>query len=143
MGENVQNTVVDQSVLAEDISSKITMDFLDKFLVKPLDPIKVKKEFSSPVPKSEAKKDEAGVEAVDYEDVKTEIKEVDSDYRKGVVLKVPLNHTRALSDPAVAKYTPEIKVGSVIIFKDRSSEFFDLIKDSRLVTYFNIVAVEK
>lgn len=143
MEESVQNTVVDQSVLANDVSNKIKYEFLDKFLVKPLDPIKVKKEFSSPVSDKPAKKDADGVEAVDYEEVKTEIKEVDSDYRKGIVLKVPMSHSNSLKDQSVAKYTSEIKVGDVVIFRDRSSEFFDLIKDSRLVTYFNIVAIEK
>lgn len=143
MEESVQNTVVDQSVLANDVSNKIKYEFLDKFLVKPLDPIKVKKEFSSPVAKDSAKKDADGVEAVDYDEVKTEIKEVDSDYRKGIVLKVPMSHSNSLKDESVAKYTSEIKVGDVVIFKDRSSEFFDLIKDSRLVTYYNIVAIEK
>lgn len=41
---------VDQSLLAKDISSKIPIEFLEYFLVKPMDKIKVKKEFSKPVP---------------------------------------------------------------------------------------------
>ncbi len=46
-----------------------------------LDPIKVKKEFSKPVDVKPAKKDDNGVEAVDF-DVETGGKEVESDFRK-------------------------------------------------------------
>ena len=44
-----EEKIIDQTVLAEDLSSKIKYDFIDFFLVKPLDPVKVKKEFSTPV----------------------------------------------------------------------------------------------
>lgn len=81
---------VDQSVLAEDLSGKIKYSFLDYFLIKPLDPIKVKKEFSKPVPTGKPTKDKDGIEAQDFDKVETEVKEVDSDYRRGIVLKRPL-----------------------------------------------------
>lgn len=130
-----ENKIIDQSVLAEDVAAKIPYEFFDKYLVKPLEPVKVKKEFSTPVSDTPAKKDKEGIEAVDYEEVKTEIKEVDSDFRKGVVLKVPTVGQET--------DTKHIKVGDIILFKDRSTEFFDLVKDTRLVTYYNIVAVER
>ena len=38
--------LIDQTKLAEDVSSKINYEFRQHFLVKPLDPVKVKKEFS-------------------------------------------------------------------------------------------------
>ena len=41
-----EEKLIDQSVLAEDVSSKIKYEFRDFFLIKPLDPVKVKKEFS-------------------------------------------------------------------------------------------------
>jgi len=135
--EEKEEKLIDQTDLAQDVSNKIPYEFFDKYLVKPLDPIKVKKEFSTPVSNKPATKDEDGVEAVDYDEVKTEIKEVDSDYRKAVVLKVPMVNLRKSDDPT------NIKVGDIVIFKDRSSEFFDLIKDSRLVTHYNIVAIER
>lgn len=128
-----EKKIIDQSELAKDISSKIPYEFTDSYLVKLLDPIKVKKEFQVPVPKDEKpKKDENGIEAVDFEETRTEIKEVDSDYRKGVVLKVPYIDTMH-----------QIKVGDVIVFRDATTRFFDLLKDSKLVRSYDIVAVEK
>lgn len=134
---------IDQSVLAEDIAQKIPYEFVEMFLVKPLDPIKVQKEFSKPVSDKQPVKDANGVEAVDYDNVETEVKEVDSDFRKGVVLKVPMTHTNALADEKVSRYTKEIKVGDIVLFRERSASFFDLLKDSRMIRYYDIVAVEK
>lgn len=128
-----KDKIIDQSELATDVASKIPYEFTDCFLVKLLDPIKVKKEFQVPVPKDEKpKKDKNGIEAVDFEETRTEIKEVDSDYRKGVVLKVPYIDTMH-----------QIKVGDVIVFRDATTRFFDLLKDSKLVRSYDIVAVEK
>lgn len=133
--------MIDQSVLAEDVANKINYDFLDSFLVKPLDPVKVKKEFSKPVENTKAQKDANDVEAVDYDEVTTEVKEVDSDYRKGIVLKVPMSYSTQLAED---KYQlSKIKVGDVVVFRDRSCVYFDLIKDSRLVRYYEIVAIER
>ena len=58
-----EDKIIDQSPLAEDISKSIKYNFLDFFLVKPLDPIKVKKEFSVPVDTT-IRKDEDGIEEV-------------------------------------------------------------------------------
>lgn len=134
---------IDQSVLANDVSSKIKYEFLDLFLVKPLDPIKVQKEFSKPVTDKAPAKDGNGIEAVDYENVETEVKEVDSDFRKGLVLKVPYSQQRMYENEEDKKYTTKIDVGDIIIFRDRSSQFFDLLKDTRMVRYYDIVALEK
>lgn len=69
------------------------------FLVKPLEPVKVKKKISEPVAKdTKPKKDKDGIEAVDYDEVKTEIKEVDSDFSRAVVLKLPYEYTHPYSD---------------------------------------------
>lgn len=134
--------MIDQSVLAEDVAGKIKYDFLDSFLVKPLDPVKVKKEFSKPVEKTAAQKDANKIEAIDYDEVTTEVKEVDSDYRRGIVLKVPMSYSRQLNGDE-AQYLSRIKTGDVVIFRDRSCVYFDLIKDSRLVRYYDIVAIER
>ena len=61
----MDNVTVDQSVLAEDVSKMVPYEFTDTYLVKPLDPIKVKKEVPVPVVKEE-KKDENGIEAQDF-----------------------------------------------------------------------------
>lgn len=133
--------LMDQTQLATDVSGKIKYDFLDKFLVKPLDPIMVKKEFSKPVAKSETPTtDENNIEAVDYDDVETEVKEVESDFRKGVVLKVPFDYELRMKDE---KYpSMPIKVGDVVIYGAKV-QWFDLLKDTHLVTPYNIYAVER
>ena len=126
---------VDQSVLAEDLSGKIKYSFLDYFLVKPLDPIKVKKEFSKPVPTGKPTKDKDGIEAQDFDKVETEVKEVDSDYRRGIVLKRPLYYDNSKEELGAA----EIKIGDTVIFRDTAGLRFDLLKDSRLLRSFDIL----
>ena len=127
--------VVDQSVLAEDLSGKIKYSFLDYFLVKPLDPIKVKKEFSKPVTTGKATKDTDGIEAQDFDKVETEVKEVDSDYRRGIVLKRPLYYENSKDELGVA----EIKIGDTVIFRETAGLRFDLLKDSRLLRSFDLL----
>lgn len=138
----MENNIVDQSVLAEDVSAKIKYDFVDQFLIKPLDPIKVNKEFSEPVAKSKEQSDANDIKAVDYDEVKTEVKEVDSDFRRGIVLKIP--HSYEMQCKNDTTYcVMEIKVGDVVLFRDRSGVYFDLLKDSKMIRYYDIVAVEK
>lgn len=140
MGEE---KIIDQSKLANDVASKIPYEFTDSFLVKLLDPIKVKKEFQVPVSKDETpKKDKNGIAAVDFDETKTETREVDSDYRKGVVLKVPYSYTAQLSDEKIT-YVPKINVGDIVLFRDAAARFFDLLKDSKLVRQYDIIAIEK
>ena len=134
-----EEKIIDQSVLAEDVASKIPYEFRDFFLIKPLDPVKVKKEFSTPVVKENAAtsvKDD--IEAQDYDEVKTEVKEVDSDYRRGIVLKSPVWYpTEEMKENEV------INTGDVVLFKDTAGMFFDLVKDSKLIRMYDIVAVER
>ena len=138
MGEKEE--IIDQSPLAESIAENIKYEFLDFFLVKPLDPVKVKKEFSTPVDTT-IRKDENGIEAQDFKEVTTEVKEVDSDYRRGIVLKRPLYYldaeNKTLGTPS------EINVGNVVIFRDTAGLRFDLLKDSRLLRMFDILGVER
>ena len=129
---------IDQSVLAEDISSKIEYEFRNMFLVKPLDPVKVKKEFSKPVAKDDtAKKDDNDIEAVDYEQVETEVKEVDSDYRTGVVLKVPFDSKNRMTSKDFPEM--EINVGDTVVYKDNRGVWFDLLKDTQLIGAYDII----
>ncbi len=138
MGED---KLIDQSPLAESVAENIKYEFLDFFLVKPLDPVKVKKEFSKPVTTGTPAKDANGIEAQDFENVETEVKEVDSDYRRGIVLKRPLYY---LSEENKMLGTPsEINVGDVVIFRDPAGLRFDLLKDSRLLRMFDILGVER
>ena len=133
--------MIDQAAVAESVGNKIKYSFSDYFLVKPLDPIKVKKEFTKLPEDKKPVKDKNGVAAVNVEDseIETEVKEVDSDYRKAVVLKTPFYYEKTLMEnPNMMK----IKVGDVILYKENRSMWFDLIKDSQLVKIYEIIAVE-
>lgn len=138
---NEENTIMDQSELAQSVSENIKYQFLDFFLVKPLDPIKVTKEFSKPVSTGTPTKDKNGVEAQDFDNVETEVKEVDSDYRKGVVIKLPLYY----QEPVDAEHPTNrpISVGDVVIFREAAGLRFDLLKDSRLLRQYDILGIEK
>ena len=134
----MEEMIIDQSELAKDVAEKVKYEFIDYFLVKPLDPVKVKKEFSKPVTTGAPVKDEDGIEAQDFDDVETEVKEVDSDYRRGIVIKRPLYYNG--SD--IIGTSSEIKVGDVVIFRDAAGLRFDLLKDSRLLRQFDILGFE-
>lgn len=134
-----EEKIIDQTVLAEDVSSQIKYEFLDFFLIKPLDPIKVKKEFSKPISTGTPVKDANGIEAQDFEDVEVEVKEVDSDYRRGVVLKIPAYYTNSEN----VKSYERIKIGDIVIFKDTAGMRFDLLKDSRLLRQYDILGIER
>lgn len=131
----MEDKIIDQSLLAESVAKGINTEFLDYFLVKPLDPIKVKKEFNKPVSNGAPTEDANGVKAQDFDNVETEVKEVDSDFRKCIVIKRPLYYN--------VQDSQEIKVGDVVIIKDTSGMWFDLIKNSRLVRQYDILGVER
>ena len=131
------NLTTDQTPLAESVSLKIEYNFLDNFLVKQLDPIKVKKEFSKPVSDNKPNVDKNGIKAVDYDKIETEVKETDSDFRKGIIIKIPMSYERMETKPY------DFKIGDVILFKDSRAGYFDLLKDSRLLNYYDIVAIAK
>lgn len=133
MDENKE--MIDQSLLAQDVADRIKYNFFDFFLVKPLEPVKVKKEFSKPVSKGTTT-DKEGIEAEDFDEVETEVKEVDSDYRRGVVIKCPTYY----DDPGAKMHA---KVGDVVIFRDTAGMKFDLVKDSRLLRLYDILGFEE
>lgn len=131
-----ENEIINQESVAQSVSDKIKYNFFDYFLVKPLDPVKVKKEFSKPVSTGTPTEDANGVKAEDFDNVETEVKEVDSDYRKGVVIKCPTYY----DEPGAKMHA---KVGDVVIFRETAGLRFDLIKDSRLLRLYEILGIEK
>ena len=137
---NEDNKIIDQSELAESVAQNVPYQFLDFFMVKPLDPIKVTKEFSKPVSNGTPKKDENGIEAQDFDNVETEVKEVDSDYLKGVVIKLPLYYESPNAQEGPYK---NINVGDIVIFRATAGLAFDLVKDSRIIRLYDILGVEK
>lgn len=134
---NDNEKLIDQSELAQSVAENIPYRFFDFFLVKPLDPIKVKKEFSKPVSTGTPVEDANGVEAQDFDRVETEVKEVDSDYRKGVIITLPLYY----DDPNFNGI--KLNVGDIVLFKDTVGLRFDLLKDSRLLRMYDLVGAEK
>lgn len=130
MKKEVKEIVSTDQTLAESLTNNIKFNFVRYFLVKPLPLDKVEKEFSIPVASKEPIKDDCGIEAKDYDAVKKEIRTVDSDWRKGVVLKVPVEYNSKMS----------IDVGDTIVYNARSGIFFDLYKDSQLVAAYDIVS---
>ena len=120
----------DTKKLAQSIEKGIKYEFAKEFLVKPLPKKKIKKSFTVPV-KSEAQqgKDQNGIDAVDY-DTAEEIKEVDSVFSEGVILKLPTSYVSQKNDD---KY--------VVVY--RYANYFDLFKDTQLVSMYDVVAVEK
>ena len=134
-----EDKIIDQSPLAESVSEQIKYQFLDFFLVKPLDPIKVKKEFSKPVSTGTPVKDANGVEAQDFDSVETEVKEVNSDYRRGIVLKRPIYYE---TEDSKNTFIP-INIGDIVIFRDAAGLSFDLLKDSKLLRQYDILGVER
>ena len=125
-----------QAPVAQTVSEGIKYEFIDDFLVKPLEPIKVKKEFNTPVTKETTSDD--GMEVSEYDDIATEVKEVESDYREGIVLKVPSKYEAWMKDekfPAKA-----INIGDKVVFR-ATNRYFDLFKDSILLKPHEIIAI--
>ena len=127
--------------LAKSIEKGIKFAFAKEFLVKPLPKKKIKKTFVVPV-KSDKQtgKDSNGVDAVDY-DTAEEIKEVDSTFREGVVLKVPTIYVSQKADERFNDNIPDVEVGDVIVYS--YGKYFDLFKDTQLVSMYDVTAVEK
>lgn len=135
-----EHDIIDQSLLAESVSEKIKYSFDKHFLVKPLEPVIVTKEFDKPIPTDDAKKDDNGIEAIDYKDVEKEVKDVESDFAKGVVLKVPFRYEQQMKDE---KYSAmPIKCGDVLIFRANRGTWFDLLKDTKLVEIYDVICIE-
>lgn len=136
---------IDQKPLAEDLSNKIHYEFARHFLVKPLDPVMVMKEFDTPIP-SDAEsnapageiEDKDGLDVIDYNEVKKEVKEVESAYKRGIVLKVPHEYKNQLAHDKMIPM--DIKVGDIVIYK--YGTWFELLKDTSLVPTYEIVAKE-
>lgn len=129
-----EDKLMDQSQLAESVAEKIPYTFHDCFLVKPLDKIMVKKEVTE-LPNNKPVKDKDGIKAVEGTP-KTEVKEVESDYQQGIVIKIPSTYKETENK------LMSIKIGDIILYKLTRTMPFDLLKDSRLIRYFDIVAVK-
>lgn len=124
---------MDQTQLAEAIGNSIKFDVLKDVLVKPLDPIMVDREIEVPVPAGQVEIED-GVEATEFNETKKEIQSVESAFAKGIILMTP---------PYTGDQPWPFKAGDTIYYNRRMSIEFDVLKDSRLVKPYDIVAVDK
>lgn len=141
-----ENKNLDQK-LAETIDNKLEYTFIDKFLVKELEPTMIEVKVKKPIPSEKQEgKDENGIEAVDFDKTEDVTETVAAKYKKGVVLKVPTKYIDTYNTAVeTAKIhtmaTQMINVGDTIVYK--WSEDFDLFKDSKIVSVYDIVAICK
>lgn len=110
----------------ETVINGLEYTFEKDILVKPLDPIMVTTEFTEQVPTGE--KDEEGFNV--YE-TKTETKEIESDFAKGIILALP------------ETYEGNRQIGDIIVYPKKFAKNFDIFKDSQLVKPYDIVATVK
>lgn len=127
---------IDQTQLAESVSENIHFDFRNMFLVKPLELDKIKKEVTKPIASGKTV-DEDGVEATDFEETETVVEEVESNFRKGIILKVPHDYTQSMEDEDLKAM--KFKVGDTVVYRATAGIYFDLVKDSQLISSFDIL----
>lgn len=115
-------------MLLKQVLDKVEYTFTRDILVKPLPEEYIEKEITEPV--ATGKKDKDGIEQ--YE-TKTEVKNVPTTFRKGIVLAIPTGYEWQDKDNH-----PE--VGDLIAYPGKIAASFDLFKDSQLVNPYNVVA---
>lgn len=111
----------------ETVVNGMEFEPLKDVLVKPLAPIIIKKEVSEMVGTGE--KDVDGYEKFD---TKTEVKEVESEWRTGIVLWIP----EGLG-------VTDFEVGDTIAYNKKFAKDFDLFKDSQLVKPYDAIAKKR
>lgn len=112
----------------ETVIDKLQYIPLKDILIKPLPAIMLTKEVTEAVGTGE--KDVDGYEKFE---TKTQTKEVESEWREGVVLTIPDS----------LKESSDFKVGDTIVYNKKFAKEFDLFKDSVLVKQYDIIAIKK
>lgn len=118
---------VNQDEVLNDINERAGHKMTKDILVKPLPVEKVMKKIIEQKPTGE--KDPSTGMPLLGEPVET-IQEVDSSFRKGIVLQIPANYTENV-----------IKVGDIVAFPYKFSIDFDLFKDSMLVKPYDVISI--
>lgn len=112
--------------LVESVANDVKFTFEKDFLVKPLEPVKVKRTYTEQIPNG--KKDEEGNNLYD---VKENVREEESDFEKGIVIAIP--HI----------YDGSITLGDTIVYPRKFAKEFDLYKTSKLVKTYDVIAIVK
>ena len=119
----------EDKTIAESINDKLAFSFTKDVLIKPLEITKVKKQFEVPITDKKDKAD--GIDVNEYTKTKTETKEVDSNFQKGIVLAIP----SCLQDK------PDYAIGDTVVYPRKFAIEFDLFKNSVLVKPYDILAI--
>lgn len=127
--DNKMEIKIDQDKVLDDVINKIEYTMIKDILVKPLDTPKVMKHIVEQIPTDKIDEE---TKATIYE-TKESDKEVDSAFRKGIVLRLPSN---------MPDNSP-IEVGDTVVFPYKFSIDFDLFKDSMLVKPYDVIALTK
>ena len=120
-----------QRELAADVASKITFTPTDdRLLVKPLKPIMVTKD----VPVIE--KAPKSLEEAEQTEAKFEKRKVEANMQKAIIIKMGPDYSREGSIPA------PYGVGDVVIYPRGGGQACELLKDSRFLRRYEVVAYE-
>lgn len=137
----VQNTtdVDPNEVLLADVNARIPYTFIRECLVKPMPDEYVEKVIEEPTFTGVV--DEK--DGIPVSDVKEEVKKVKTDYKKGVLLKVPTGHKWIDTKGEIMHEDLVPKAGDIVVYLRPAARHFDLFRDTELVNPFNIVAFTK
>lgn len=105
---------------------KLPIKPVDMVLIKPLEVEKVTKTFRQPEEKGKIDK-KTNAPVAEFKEV---TKEVDSLFRKGIVLSLPIN----------SKELP-YQVGDTVVYRASLGVDFDMFKDSQLIRMYDIIAI--
>jgi len=108
----------------ETVVNGLEYSLFKDVLVKPLEPIKVKKEVA------------VGTGELDgdgFEKMKTEMQETESDFALGIVLAMPTERVYDDNNPKT------FDVGDTIVYPVRATKNFDLFKNSQLVRPYDVI----
>lgn len=126
------NDCYGDNVIAESLQDGIGYDMIRDVLIKPLAPVMLKREFEVPIVKEQTVED--GENINEFEETKKEIREVESNFATGIILKMPT---------AQSGLEWSFEIGDTVCYNKRFAVEFDLFKDSVLVKPYDIIAIKK
>jgi len=123
--------MIETKKLAAELSAKITYTPADdRLLVKPMKPVMITKVVPVP-PKSQP---DTLDDVENSPEVSMEKKKVPANMTKGIVLKLGAEYSKIPGD---------YEVGDIVIFPTFAGVNFELLKDTKLLRKYEIVAFEK
>lgn len=121
---NIEN--ISNEVLLNMVTDRLNYRMVKDILVKPLDPIKIKRITNVPVKTDELDEEGQPVMTMEQKEI-----EIESNFREGIILALPTN----------AAYDTNLTIGTKIAYPHKYAIDFDLFKDSVLVKPYDIVAI--